>query len=365
MINLVGKFVYRILFIIIFFSSLISCKESKSVDDDSNTKQKYFTPENLVEIQILEKQFFYEELLANGRLVARQKNVLKFEVGGSLEKLNTRNGDVVKKGFSLAVLKQFEYLQVLNQAETDLKKADLEFRDMLVGRGYDMDYKDSIPENIYEMAGLRSGYKEAQGKLKDAQYQLNSTTLRAPFSGKIANIGFKKYERITEGVEFLTLIDDTIFDVEFHLIESEINKVKLGQTVTINAFASGKSYIGTITSINPLVEEGGTILTKAQVVNDGQLIEGMNVKVQIKKKIPNQFIVPKSAVVLRENQEVLFKFQEGKTYWTYVNTVYENSTDYAIVPNSSNNSATLTDGDTIIISGNLNLNHDSRVTIKP
>jgi multidrug efflux pump subunit AcrA (membrane-fusion protein) len=152
--------------------------------------------------------------------------------------------------------------------------------------------------------------------------------------------------------------------VEFYLIESEINKIRLKEAVEILAFSSNKMYEGRISSINPLVEKNGTVLVKAKLKNDGGLIEGMNVKVRIQKEVPNQFVVPKSAVILRQNQEVLFKYQKGRTYWTYVNSINENSSDYAIVPDPEKSSATLVEGDTIIISGNLNLAHDTEVVIK-
>jgi RND family efflux transporter MFP subunit len=235
---------------------------------------------------------------------------------------------------------------------------------MLVGRGYDLDLRGDIPDNIYEMAAIRSGFQEAEHQLKDARFELNSATLFAPFEGKVAGIQYKVHEQINSGTEFMTLINDSVFEVEFYLIESEINKIRLKEAVEILAFSSNKMYEGRISSINPLVEKNGTVLVKAKLKNDGGLIEGMNVKVRIQKEVPNQFVVPKSAVILRQNQEVLFKYQKGRTYWTYVNSINENSSDYAIVPDPEKSSATLVEGDTIIISGNLNLAHDTEVVIK-
>jgi multidrug efflux pump subunit AcrA (membrane-fusion protein) len=119
-----------------------------------------------------------------------------------------------------------------------------------------------------------------------------------------------------------------------------------------------------VITINPQVEKDGTILIRAQVKNDGSLLEGINVKVFIKKDIPNQFVVPKSAVVLRDNQEVLFTVKNGKAYWTYILTTLENSSSYSVIPNPDKSSASLKPGDTIIVSNNLNLAHDSEISIK-
>jgi hypothetical protein len=88
------------------------------------------------------------------------------------------------------------------------------------------------------------------------------------------------------------------------------------------------------------------------------------VRVLVEKDVPNQYVVPKSAVVLRDNFEVLFKIVNGKAYWNYVKVVYENSSSYAVIPHPDKNTASLAPGDTIIVSGNLNLAHESVVEIE-
>jgi uncharacterized Zn ribbon protein len=87
----------------------------------------------------------------------------------------------------------------------------------------------------------------------------------------------------------------------------------------------------------------------------------MNVKVSIKKAVPNQLIVPKQAVVLRQNREVLFRYTGGIAYWTYINVLDENENQYSV---EAAEGATLEPGDTVIISNNLNLAHESEVEIE-
>ena len=69
-------------------------------------------------------------------------------------------------------------------------------------------------------------------------------------------------------------------------------------------------------------------MIKAELANPGMLMEGMNVEVVIQKEMPDKLIVPKPAVVMRQNQEVLFKYVKGKAFWTYVKTLHENSSFY-------------------------------------
>lgn len=359
--SLIRTKVFLMLLAIIFSS----CKKEQAKAEEDPIEKKQYRPEkNEVDAMVLKLETFKKEIVSNGKLVALQKNNLKFDVSENLERLYVKNGDYVKQGQTLAVLKAFTYEQAYTKAKINLKKAELEFQDKLVGRSYETFNKDSIPTEEYEMLAIRSGYKDALHELKNAEFKLKSTKLIAPFSGKIAAIKSKQYEQITSGTEVMTLINDNIFEVEFYLIESEVSETAVNGGIQIEPFALKKTYQGKITTINPQVEKDGTILVKAEVKNDGQLLEGMNVKVLIQKDVAKQFIVPKASVVLRQNQEVLFTVKSGKTYWTYVQITNENSRQYTVIPHPDKSSATLKQGDTIVVSGNLNLAHDSEVSIK-
>lgn len=339
------------------------CSKSKATNENVIEKKAYVSEKNEVETMVLKNESFQKELVSNGKIIAAQKNSLQFEVSDKLEHLYVKNGDFVQKGQLLATLNTFKYQQKVSRAEIELKKAKFQFEDMLVGRGIFTTRRDSIAKDVYDMVASRSGYDAALLELKTAQFELKSTKLTAPFSGKVANIESKQFENVSAGKSFLTLIDDAVFEVEFYLIESEMGDVGLSSNVQIVPFALGKTYNGHISSINPLIEKNGTLLVKAVVRNDGKLTEGMNVKVRIEKEIKGQLVVPKSAVVLRDNQEVLFKVTSGKAYWTYVQTTQENSSSYAVIAHPNKN-ASLKPGDTIIVSGNLNLAHDSEVILK-
>lgn len=352
-----------VFFLMVGFMFFQACSKSKAANENTIKKKTYIDEKNEVETIVLKNESFQKEIVSNGKISAAQKNSLQFEVSDRLEHLYVKNGDFVQKGQLLASLSTFKCLQKVARAEIDLKKAKFQFEDMLVGRGIFTTRRDSIPRDVYDMVASRSGYDAALLELKTAQFELKSTKLIAPFSGKVANIESKQYENVSAGKSFMTLIDDGLFEVEFYLIESEMRDVTLNSRVQIVPFAVDKTYNGHIFSINPLIEKNGTLLVKAVVKNDGKLTEGMNVKVRIEKEIKGQLVVPKSAVILRDNQEVLFKVTSGKAYWTYVQTTQENSRSYAVIANPDKN-ASLKSGDVIIISGNLNLAHDSEVVIK-
>lgn len=354
-----------LILIVITSSLLIQGCNSKQQEQTDTIDKKIFLPnKNEVNATLLNLGTFKKEIISNGKLNALKKSGLIFNVSGSMEKIFVNNGSRVKKGELLSKLDDKIFQKSFTKAQINLKKAELELQDKLAGRGYISLTLDSIPEKEYEILSIRSGYKDAILEVDKAQEDLENSKLIAPFSGKIANLEVKEHHHISAGKEVMTLIDDNRFEVEFNITESELGEISLNNQIQVTPLALNKTYIGYVTAINPKVERNGTILVKALVENDGNLLEGMNVKVYIQKNVPEQFVVPKTAVVLRQNQEVLFKINNGRVYWTYVQVTNENSKQYSVIPHPDKSTARLSVGDTIVISDNLNLAHDSEVVIR-
>jgi hypothetical protein len=82
----------------------------------------------------------------------------------------------------------------------------------------------------------------------------------------------------------------------------------------------------------------------------------MNVNVRVQKTLPNQLVIPKKALVLRTNRQVVFTLRDGKAMWNYVKTGLENSTGFIITEG-------LNEGDVVICDGNINLAHEAPVTV--
>lgn len=351
-------------FVIVILAALLGACAAKNAESPSEAaKRQYVDQQNPVEVMILQNGPFLRELVNNGKLVALRKSELQFRVGEQLEKLVFHNGDLVKSGQLIAELNPFTYRQQVYNNEIQLKRTRLEMQNVLIGQGYNTMDSTAIPRHIYEMAAIKSGYAEASQNMKTAQFNLESTRMVAPFNGKLANIVQKQYDRVNAGVTFCTLIDDSEFEAEFRIVESEAKDIRIGDEVQVIPFSDQSIYKGLISEINPVIDENGLILVKAAVKNPGGLMDGMNVKILIEKQVANQLVVPKSAVLLRDNQEVLFRCtRDSIAFWTYVQVTGENTTSYSVIAHPDKG-AKLDPGDTIIVSGNLNLAHESKVVV--
>jgi len=363
------KYTFKLAVLLNFFLIsnffFFSCNSS----NDKNTQTSIDSIDSLslektyVDYIIIDRKVFGKEIVATGKLKAFNHSSLAFEKSGVLSTLKVEEGDRVSKGKILAQLDNRKGNQELKKAEIDIEKTNLKFLDILIGRGYDIGRQDTIPEAIIKMAKIRSGYNESLHLRENAQIEISQSKLIAPFSGLVANLKFNRYDQVPANEDFLTLIDDSYFFVEFKLIESELDQIFKNQKLKVYAFSSKKEYEAKITNINPFVDENGTIRVKAKITGDNTLAEGMNVRIILRSEVPDQFVVPKEAVLIRQDQSIIFKYTDGKAFWTYVKILNENQKQYSIIPDPEKNTARLNAGDTIIVSNNDNLAHQNQVLL--
>jgi len=353
------KELISLIIIMLIIAFVPSCKTKGESQSESQSKT---LPEekNIVETVILIEQDFMQEIVSNGKLSALQRAELFFKNPGFIENINVKNGQSVSIGAQLANLQNDDYRFALKKAELTKEKAEIDKLDVLIGMGYKNNHENISPDHN-KIANIRSGYDQAKIQYDEAIRQLEQTYLNAPFAGIIEGIKQRPYEKADLSKPFCTLINDSRFTIEFPLLETEISQVKTRQKVMVTPIAGAKSTFGAITEINPRIDENGLAWLKAEVNNPGGYMEGMNVKVSIKKAISGQLVVPKQAVVLRQNREVLFRYTKGRSFWTYINVLNENEKQYSVVAAEG---ATLELGDTVIVSNNLNLAHESEVEIK-
>ncbi len=341
---------------------LPACKGPRT-EDPADASKLVYTPEvNEVEVVTLRRQTFPMQLVANGKLAAAQRSALYFAESGQIVELPVQNGSSVARGAVLARLDDAEQRTALESARIELERTRLEYLDVLAGLGWAVADSASVPADVRDLAGIRSGYSAARNAYAKAQRALAGTVLRAPFGGKVADLKLNRWDR-TGSEPFCTLIGDGSFDVAFSALESEYGFLERGLAVHVVPFGQERSFSGRIRSINPTIDKNGQITVTASIPGGRGLLDGMNVRVTVDRDAPRQLVVPKSAVVIRDGLEVLFRHRDGKAEWVYVHTLLANSDSYAVTANTDRG-ATLEEGDEVIVSGNLNLADGSRVVVK-
>lgn len=343
--------------VLLFLVSACDERNSKNVNTpESKEVVKDPLPVSYI---VLEASSFNEEIISNGKLHAYRKAALRFNAPGSIEKINYHNGAWARQGAIIARLNSDAQKIAINNAENDVANARLELSSLLLGHGGEAQDSNSVPPAIYENLKLQSGLFQANNTLESAELQYAHTMIKAPFSGIITDIEAQTHNLITGSDIFCHILDVSKFIAEFPVIENELALIKIGQKVKVIPFALEALVMeGSISEINPSVDEHGLVSVKALIPgNYEDVFDGMNVKIMIEKEIKDQLVVPREALVLRSNKEVIFTYENGLAKWNYVSIAKENSSSYLI-------SDGLQPGDSVIIRGNLNLAHDARVRIE-
>ena len=339
-----------------------ACKHTEDTGDDAAIVE---TTEAVAEVDTmtLRTQTFRKQLLCNGNLQAiRMAELTLPKSGGNIDRIYVHNGQKVAAGQLIAEADVRDRKLEVEKAKDNLERASIELQDKLISLGYDAN-ATNIPADLRKRAESMSGYTAAGYSLRSAQDALKDCRLTAPFSGRISNLEPKAF---SAGDKLCMLIDDSYFDVQFKILEAELNFIKRGTHVKITPFVSPDLTInGTVTDINPTVDDKGVVTVTARIRNSSPtLLNGMNVRVVVENSVPGMLVVPKRAVVERDGYHVVFMY-DAKTHravWTYVDILYENLTSFAIT-GCAKKETTVKPGDIVIVSGNLNLADDTEVTI--
>lgn len=350
---------YKFLLPLICLTFALSSCQSK--EEDSANKGRVALPSDApaeVTTTTLSTRDFNHELVSNGKISAQTVAELKFLVAEPIIKIYVQNGTRVSKGQVIAKVDTYEINNRLAQAKDALDRSELEMQDILIGQGYKLDSLHSVPKDVLKLARIKSGFNSAQTQYEMAMYTLKQSTLTAPISGVVANLSAKEHTLSSPSEVFCHIIDTQSLEVEFEILENELSFIKLGDKVEITPYSLPDVKVpGKVSEINPWVNENGMIKIKTNIHPHPQLVKGMNVRVSTFQSVGKQWVVPKSAVVLRSGKQVVFTVKDSIALWNYVQTGLENATEFTIT------SETLKEGDEIIISGNINLAHEAPISV--
>lgn len=192
------------------------------------------------------------------------------DVQTARDDLASANSDLSAARRALSTLQDSQKLQQTSQAQ-DLKNAEL-------------------------------AVQQQQIAVEQAQEDLDSITTIAPFDGVVASVATEVGAYVPEDGTVLTLIDDSTLDLPAQIDETEISKVKVGQTATVTLDAMpNQTFHGTVTAIAPTGEAVSNIpIFEVTVTLDNQALTlrpGMTAEADIAvRTVANAATVPLTAL---------------------------------------------------------------------
>jgi len=343
---------------ILFF---LSCSNSDKEGDTAQVQQELSTEITQVNTALINRSNFKREIMSQGILNAVDRVEVRSKLEEPIIQLNISNGQSVGRNEVLVKIEDSEIQRKLEMLKLSMEKIKREREKQLIAKlGYGFSTGDSarIPPDVLGMVNMDVGYPEKLLEIEEAEAEVQKYTIRAPISGRIADLNAKLMNPPLEDVLFV-ILNDRMLEADFPVLETHFRELRVGDQVRITPLASGEDHFGKISEINPRVSSGGMIQVKAIVPNQaGKLMDGMKCKIAVEKKIPNQLVIPKSALVMRDNRKVMFYYEDGLAYWQYIATPYENSSSYVVTGEDGED---LPEGKEVIITGNMNLAHESKV----
>ncbi len=152
-----------------------------------------------------------------GRVEATDKVDLAFKVAGALTDLPIKQGQQVKKGQALAKLDSRDYRSnykaasaEFTRAKADYKRASEIFKRKLISKA--------------EVDRLKATLDIASTDVEKTLKALNDTTMKAPFSGVIANLYVDNFQDVNAKEPILSLQDNSALDIVVQVPESVVVK---------------------------------------------------------------------------------------------------------------------------------------------
>lgn len=245
-----------------------------------------------------------ETVTASGKIYPEVQVKISPEVSGEIIALNVQEGDSVQRGQVLVKINPAVYNSMVNQAAATVHQSQATAQNsnemMAQARSqYELAlatynrnkrlYQDKVISALefeqaeasyrgakatYEASRASSsgghfGVEGARAGLTQAQENLQKTTIVAPRSGVISQLGVKLGERVVgtaqmAGTDMLTIADMSRLEVRVDVSETDIAKVKIGDTTIIDADAyRNRKFKGVVSRIDVSSQNSTSTLATA------------------------------------------------------------------------------------------------------
>jgi len=229
-----------------------------------------------VSTKTVESKTITEQITANGKVQPETEVKISPDVSGEIIDLPIEEGDEVKKGQLLMVIKPDMYVQSYNRAQASLSSSQARLAqadarliesEMSFKRASSLFKQDAIPVSDYETA--QASFKVAQSEVKAAQFavksseasvaeaqeQLVKTKIYAPMDGTVSRLNVEKGERVVgtnmyAGTETMVIANLHLMEVKVDVNENDIVRVNLSDTALVEVDAYlGRKFKGLVTEI--------------------------------------------------------------------------------------------------------------------
>ena len=265
-----------------------------------------------------------------GQAAAIREAAVTSRVEGFVTSVPVRESARVSGNQALLQIDTTEYAMEAAKARSELEDKQADYQVMTLGDDGIED--EAVREQRDRLARVRSGLNQAEVVLRQAELNLDRTTVRAQFGGRVADLLVVPGQWVSAGTELMTIVDLDPIKVEVQVLEREIGLLGAGRKAFVDFTAfPGEIFEGRVETINPRVDpDTHTGRVTVLLANpNGRIKPGMYAQVQIDAQaFADRVLVPRGAILERDGRKIVFVYHpdgaRGRAEWRYVTTGREN-----------------------------------------
>ncbi|HHQ4736370.1 TPA: efflux RND transporter periplasmic adaptor subunit [Aeromonas veronii] len=323
-------------------------------------------PEFPVTAMVTKAQDWVPTIEAIGFIEPNQGVTLSTELAGTIDAITFESGKPVKADQLLLSLDSTVERANLRASQAKLPAAKAKF-----DRFQNLYKTSSISKEQLDEA--EAAYRSLEADIESLKATIARREVRAPFSGVVGlrNVFLGQY--LQPGTDIVRLEDTSVMRLRFTVPQTDISKIKLGQTIKINVDAYPQTqFDGHITAIEPAVNfQSGLIQVQADIPNnDGQLRSGMFARASIiLPMVKDQIVIPQTAISFTLYGQNVYVLKEGEETDKEGNKVKVLRAKQVVVKagerrgNDVHVLSGIQAGDQIVLSGQVRLSNDTKVHV--
>jgi HlyD family secretion protein len=213
----------------------------------------------------------------------------------------------------------------LETSKANLAQAQANFEQAQASLSQSQRAKD---ENL---ALLQVQVEQAQNKIAQTQRSLSLTSIKAPFTGEIADLSTEVGEFVNTGAKVLRLVDTSSLRARFKVPTQDANTLRTGSGVRIVAL--GRSLEGRVTRSTQVAGSNRLVETLARMVSGQNLAgftAGTTVRVAYTLKLAQGVIVPTGALQTASGQTFVYIVKNAQAVQRNVNVLGESGSKVAL-----------------------------------
>ncbi|MCF7912712.1 MAG: efflux RND transporter periplasmic adaptor subunit [Candidatus Cloacimonetes bacterium] len=299
---------------------LSGCSKKEAVESKSleQLHQENGVP---VKVKVVSEEDFSKKLEYSGRLSGVNQATEQSLVGGTVEKVNFEEGDLVKEGDVIVTFPQdlsgMNYQAV--KANYDVMSASYERLKNLYNEG-------GISQQ--EVDNVKAGYLAAESQLKTVEKMLAVT---APINGYLVEIYVEKTDHVEAGDLLFTVAELNKLKSKVTVTEKEISMINKGSTAI--AKWQGIEYEGKVMAVGyAMNERRGAFEVDLEFANPQKIMK-FNINAQIELEVyhnPAAIVVEKKNLLRDSSGDYVYIIKGDLAEKRYVTTGQFRGLDFEI-----------------------------------